>query len=272
MKIPGKVAVLGVLLLSLTALAQAASYGTLYATLGNYTDRAEPVSTTTDPGGTYVGAYSMTFDSLTLDNPSATASFMWGNSTQNVFCIDPFQYVYGGVRCQYVIHDLQDGPTPLYGSMGGMGPTKAGQIATLLNNAGLASATPSAMTAREAAALGLAVWEIVAEPTANDGSTWDVNGGMFQLFSAPDGLAAAATADLNALKAAAASGTDFSTIGTSPYYALIRPNADGQDFVTAIGVRTPPVPEPLTIGSAFLATCSLGLYIRKRVKAGSSIA
>ena len=263
-----KVVLLGVLVLGLAALAQAASYGTVYATLGDYTNRAEPVSTTTDPGGTYVGAYSMTFDSLALDN-AADAQFLWPSGTQNVFCIDPFQYVYGGVRCQYIIHDLQDGPTPLFGSMGGMGAVKAGQIATLLNNANLDASTPSAMTPRDAAALGLAIWEVIAEPSANNGSTWDVNGGQFQLYSAPTGLAAAATADLAALKAAAALGTDFSLVNTKPYYSLIRPGADGQDFVTAIAVQRRPVPEPLTLASAFMAISSLGLYIRKRVKVGN---
>ena len=261
-----KVAFAGLVVLGLALAAQAASYGTVYATLGGDFSKTEAVSTTVEAGSFYCGAYAMSFDHLVLDNPNATAEFLWGSGTQNVFCVDPFQNVYVGDHNLYAIHDLQDAPTPLYGSFGGMGAVKAGQIATLLNNAGLDSGTPSGMSAHDDTSLALAIWEIVAENQSVDGSGYSVNSGVFQLTSGNALLAADANNRLAALKTAFDLGTDFSLVNTKPYYALIRPDANGQDFVTAIAVQRRPVPEPLTMASAFMAISSLGLYIRRRAR------
>jgi len=262
-----KILALGFVVLALAGIAQAASYGTVWGTLGNALDKSEVVTASLNHGpaeGSWMGAWDMKFDTLQMNNPHSTASFLWGK--YDVFCMDPWQDI--DTRAQYSINDLKDGPVPIYSSYTGMGATKAGQVATLLANDNLDGAmTPGDLTKDNDTALAVAIWEIVMEPTDNTGSDWNLTSGEFKITSASTTMLALANAKLNALKLNSHF-VDYSLISTSPFYALISTSrTGGQDLLTAIAIKRPPVPEPVTMISAFMAMSSLGLYIRKRIHA-----
>lgn len=161
------------------------------------------------------------------------------------YCIDSGQYV-DPLNNNYEIRPLEDIFT-LKGVDGTTAQNRANDLRRLYGGY-----LTSVDTTLEMAAFAAATWEVVYEDSGNYG----LGTGDFRL--ADDGFTATATSYLNGL---ASKPLD------NRVYALYDPA--NQDFAVVIpGSALPPVPEPFTMATAFLAIGSFGMYIRKHTRKG----
>jgi hypothetical protein len=169
------------------------------------------------------------------------------------YCIDSGQYVDGGNN-KYELRPLEDIFT-LKGVPLATAQVRSNDLRKLYGGY-LASVD----TTKERAAFGAATWEIVYE---DSGSYSLVQNGVVTDFSMKDPGGADDWFDVaNGYLASLASQPVDNEI-----YALYDPL--NQDFAIVIpGSSVPPVPEPFTMATAFLAIGSFGMYIRKHTRKG----
>jgi hypothetical protein len=169
------------------------------------------------------------------------------------YCIDVYQAITAGRKYKFDVVDLADAPT------------LRGNADRALDLENLFAKYQDQVTSPDtAAAFAAAVWEIVNETKTNlqGDPVYNVRGGAFQVTPASGGrwdrLANQWLCDLDT------NVPDDDQLA----YALV--SAKVQDFAWVMSVPhsggNPPVPEPLTLVSGFLAVSGLGLYMRKRVK------
>ena len=175
-----------------------------------------------------------------LNPENATTGTIYG------YCIDTYQTIGAPHLDTWTVVDLNADPTgaPTVGTAAKVNLLKR----LFADYSGMAIGS-----ADGAAAMGAAVWEIV-----NEGGTvgYGLSTGDFQVAGGTGAASAWAMADgwLSTL-------TEL--VNDKQMYALVDP--DTQDFVIPIGgVGGTPVPEPLTMLTAFMAVSGLGMYIRKR--------
>ena len=214
------------------------------------------VTIPTPSGGTqsvYAGDYQL-YISETVQTVGTTGP---GGTLTDSFCVDVFD---ASIKTwqQYQVVDLSLAPDPVGNNMGG---TKARDIKQLL-----LLAYPDALdewdtktatgvsAAQYAAAVQAAVWEIVNENET--GASYSLGGGSWTTTGNSTTLTFA-----NTLLGSINSDTSDLLNEYANVWAVT--NDKYQDFaVVRIGVE--PVPEPLTMASAFFAICGLGGYIRRR--------
>lgn len=177
------------------------------------------------------------------------------------YCIDVYQAITAGRTYQFDVMGLDQAPTL------GRNPVLAQERAEDLEMLFAKYGEEADQSADNAAAFAAAVWEIVNETKTNSHGdlVFDVRGGAFQVTPASGGrwdrLANQWLCDL-----------DVDVPDDQLAYALV--NCRVQDFAWVMCVPIPggepPVPEPLTLVSGFLAVSGLGLYMRKRVKVAAA--
>jgi hypothetical protein len=183
------------------------------------------------------------------------------------WCIDVYQSIYMNETAKFKVMDLGLAPTL-------QDPSRADDLERLFSKyADLVD------TNCEAAAFQAAIWEIVNEPatpiyewvgtgrhkhkvlTGYADPVYDVDGGSFKVIpTCGQHWDQLANQWLNNLGD-----------GSVDAFALV--NCNVQDFAWILpgqGGR-PPVPEPLTMVSGFLAVSGLGFYVRKRTKVHSAV-
>jgi hypothetical protein len=241
---------LAVALLVAVGTAGAGTYGTVNMTYVNDgpAETASVFAPVSLPGGSgpyYIGRSNFTINSFTNGvglshtNPLGSA----GSST-TAYCVDLQTLIYGNTTATWDVELLDAAPTA-----GPMGGTKANKVTDLL----VKHESSVGSDAAKAAALQAAIWEVIYENT----STYDVTSGGLYL----SGLSASAVSYANLWLSEPVT-SDYTTDKT---YALLQIGT--QDFGWILpGSRTPPVPEPITMFSAFMAIGSLGMYIRKRMR------
>jgi len=202
-------------------------------------DQVKPGQGITLPtGGTTAGVYMLSIDPS--PTPTAGSSTPGGTATPS-FCVD----VNGFAQTTWQLYSLDTLEDHLSG-------VKAKDLRQLLR-----IAYPSPSTAWNsvndlyAASVEAAVWEIVNETTkpyslsTTDGGNWWATG--FDMSTANGWL------------------TTINGDDTLPEYQNVKIlySAQFQDFAI-VSTKSDPVPEPLTMASAFFAIGGLGAYIRRR--------
>ena len=186
-------------------------------------------------GSVFAGIYN-----LALQNATNTFNGSLDGSVE-AFCIDVWDFAPGTFQ-PYDMVSLVEAPDPLAGPMG---PTKAAHLAQLLDNYWHGSLDDTT-----AAALQIAVWEVVDEASAN---SYNVSGGNFQ-----------ASGDLDvALLANTMLDSITTGVAFTNYLALSNHETDAatgmglyQDYV----VKTP-VPSAVLLG--MLGLGAAGVKLRK---------
>jgi len=137
-------------------------------------------------GSMDAGLASVNITNLSLTGPNSIPSDSYLNlGYEQAFCIDLYDnkpYVAAG----YSVLSLDAAPDPIAAPVGGMGSAKAGFIAELLMN-------NTYETATKAAAVQVAIWEILEEQVNN----WNVSNGQgnFYLGTGSDEVAVAGLAN-----------------------------------------------------------------------------
>lgn len=181
-----------------------------------------------------------------VDNPDNPTDLVDGGSSLTsgplaAFCIDFQDFVYPGNIYSVDVDMLKDTPD---GPLGPMDELKAGQIAWLLDN----NAWGLSMNANAAAAMQLAIWEIVNEKKED---AYNIRSGNF--FSESVGpITTAAQALLDRVPTG-----DYSAAGYVGLYSSAK-----QDFVVSVPV---PVPVPGAVLLGMLGLGYAGLRLRKMV-------
>lgn len=126
----------------------------------------------------------------------------------------------------------------------------------------LESQNPVGSNPDRAAAMAASVWEIATET----GSTYDLTSGYFGVIPTGDGKVggvytwlATAQSWLSQLNA------DRTLNHLAQNHVTAYYNANTQSFAFSDGgLDQPPVPEPITMATVFLAVSGIGMYLRKR--------
>lgn len=131
--------------------------------------------------------------------------------------------------------------------------TAIGKLLTLAFGKSSGAITQAMFATTNAAAIQLAIWEIVNESL----TSYDVRYGTWTATNISNATLDQANTWLAGISPA-----------TVPYLPLSAFRSDGvQDYMLAVPFNGPPVaavPEPLTMTAAFLAVAGLGTYIRRR--------
>lgn len=151
----------------------------------------------------------------------------------SVFCIDLYDGIPAGPGYLYNVVSLDAAPDNVPAGTGPMGPTKAGLIGALLS-------TGKYTTASEAAAMQMAIWEVLYETSG----ALDLSGGSFHTGNTT------IASDAAALLAGLSPSADF-----SKYTAVSQNGRNYQDFVVV------PVPAAVLLG--MLGLSAAGLRLRK---------
>lgn len=171
------------------------------------------------------------------------------------YCVDAQQYA-NWDWTQYHVANLENVPVNQYTSAG-MGVTKAKDVRQLFYMTQANSPT----SPTHDAAIQVALWEIINETA---GSPYDVDNGAWTTVGS-DPVLATARSWLSLINAdnATGGGDDL-----KQYYGVMAvASSTAQDFAIVLPANIPPpVPEPLTMGSVFLAVSGLGVYFRKRLR------
>jgi hypothetical protein len=186
----------------------------------------------------------------------------YGN-TIRAYCVDVYAWISYNTTTTWDVNPLQSAP------QGGnapdtMGLAKAKVLAELADKYLDATHINSAATA---AAFQASVWEIVNEalPTTS-GNEYSLEGGLFSMTGWSDGtVAGIADGWLHSLILPGndPAGRDFSFVSAG--------QSGTQDFGYLVQNQSaPPVPEPVTMFSAFMAISGLGVYIRRRMKVSAA--
>ena len=167
-------------------------------------------------------------------------------STFFAFCIEPREFVSSGTTYTYTLNSLSAGAT----NIGGMGATKAGQLAELFGR--YYTDFSVTLDAMHASALQIAAWEIVRETSG----TLNVLTGNVQYRNAAD--PAALTLAQTYLSSLTGTGPKLTDV-----YALTQVGA--QDVIVQIrGASITATPEPITSATVGIAMVGLALALRKR--------
>ena len=166
------------------------------------------------------------------------------------FCIDVWDYAPSNTLKKYVMVSLNEAPDP---GAGPMGPTKAGHLAQLLDNE-----WHGALDYITAAALQIAVWEVVDESEANPYVVSGVSGGDFWVKGDTDviDLANEMLADIDTSLLAYDFTNYIALSNNMATYANEDPMGYYQDYV----VKTP-IPASVILG--LLGMGVVGLKLRK---------
>jgi hypothetical protein len=240
--------------------ASATSLGTVTATFQTYPPPPDAVQVRVD-GWTYdvfAGRFGMTKTAATWLGQGISPTF-------TVYCVDLNQTIAWGSSHTYDIYPLAEAPKP--GTV--MGATKANLIKDLFFTYGglvdLGSNDQEKRTRGGAIALG--IWEIVNE-TGTIGDLHNTTGGAFKLVDPISGSWAADARDLAETWLATLDGVWAGGPSPDPdLFALV--DTGSQDFTTTIVINgyLPPVPEPVTMFGVMAGLSSLGMYIRRRMRA-----
>ena len=237
--------VIGALVICMVA-ATAAQASTLYVRYMNVSSgdyvTIQDTSPALGPKNTTAGIYNLEYRITPIPDPVPTGSGDTGTPLTS-FCVD----VIDGSTTDWNIY------TELSPLSSVFSPTKAKDIGQLFTLAGLSPT--GAWSSTFAGAIQACVWEIIREDSGTynlSGGDWTVTG--LETFS-PDNAGKASTwlTSLN---------TDDSTVEMADLTVLS--NGTYQDFAIVKLPGVDPVPEPLTMASAFLAIAGLGGYIRRR--------
>jgi len=203
----------------------------------------------------FAGLRTLTAQSSSLIGLPADAYFQ-GDGTYLAFCTDLYDATINGLV--YDIEPLDKTPDPPASAVGGMGPVKAGLVAGLLSN-------NSYTTQLDAAAMQVAIWEIIDEENASvlpwsgtsheNNTLWDASTGDFFLTSGVgnnDTVITAANLMLGSLVS-----SDFSR-----YTALSFGN-DGNPFKWGQGQDFVVVPVPASLLICMLGVGIAGIKLRK---------
>ena len=212
----------------------------------------KPGETVTIPGKTvWAGVYN-----LHVVWDGGTTAPTSGTDTDS-FCVDVTDSSTTTWQIYNVV-ELENAPDP---SGKNMGTAKANDIRQLFALAFLPAAVWHEASDSKAAAVQAAVWEIINEKagtayslTNTPGETWWTTAGNEGTINTANGWLTTINTD-NAVDG----GNDL------PLYPdlMVLTNETYQDF-TIVRKGIPPVPEPLTMASAFFAIGGLGAYIRRR--------
>lgn len=155
----------GVLLLFATALCPTgASATTVIGTLQSVGTGDSITLHTVSPSGTTIGAQALAgIETFTRSGGTDTSMLAGGPNGFLAFCIEPFEDAALNATYTYTVAPLANGANSSIS--GGIGTLKATQIAELFGQFAPNLATP--MAATQAAALQVAIWEIVSELPAN---------------------------------------------------------------------------------------------------------
>ena len=204
----------------------------------------------------YVGRSNFHVDSATGGASNPLNSYVGEDIT--AYCVDIYAWINYNTPATWDVEPLSSAPTAPASST--MGDVKAGILAEL------ADLYMGQVTTRtEAAAFQASVWEIVNEnlpsnPVNGQSLGYSLGTGVFQMDDWNDGGDAA-------LQANAWLGS-LTWPGADPEGSFSLLNLSTQDFGFLVpGTNSPPVPEPVTMFSAFLAIGGLGAYVRRRTKA-----
>jgi hypothetical protein len=175
----------------------------------------------------------------------------WNEGHVYTYCVDLFTYISPGNDYLFNVAHLEDAPTT-----SPMSPAKADDLRRLF-----AGHVPVGGDANDdtAAAFAAAVWEIVYE----EGAGYDVRSGTITVTERPHSTPEPSWVGMandylgNLSEHTAIGSVRALTSESTQDFALI---------IYAAGDMPPPIPEPLTMASAFLAIGGLGLYIRKRTR------
>ena len=205
-------------------------------------------------GSGYTTEQSVGLSSLTLTNVNLTGpdslpsdSYLVGDGSYLAFCLDlanGFPYA----SALYSAVSLDSAPVPGAPPNPGtpMGADKAEYIADLLNS-------NSYTTAADAAAMQIAIWEIIYDTVQTNPSTWNVSdsSGNFYLDTTTNAYGESTIAGLaNTLLSGLSQATSFSA-----YTALSDGSKNAQDFVLV------PVPAAVILGILGLGV--VGIKLRK---------
>jgi hypothetical protein len=241
-------------------------YGTVEVRELNVTPRRTVTVTSTGyNGGAYAGVYNIQLRNSTVPDgtfPGDGEDMLDGYVDS--FCIDIWDYSPGSWK-PYDVVPLGESPDPGAGPMGAM---RAGYLATLLNQYWDADASSSSL---EAAALQVAVWEIIDEGQNPDGTLpddpnpngWnarnDTAGGTLpdrgNFYIGQDNIANRANEMLAQVRSLGTSVFDNVYAALSNDYKQTRPGYY-QDYVVRV-----PVPGAILLG--LLGLTAAGVKLRK---------
>jgi len=208
-------------------------------------DSSKPKEYYDDYGSTIAGLYHF----KTTKSSYNTYAPLGKDTDFGTFCVDLVQYIGQGVTYRYTVTDLDNAPTPPGAAMHKIWPGQKSDLERLYY--GYYDLAKFASDDNEAAAFGLAVWEIVCEHWE---SSYTVTSGSFKTSS----------------RANARANTILSNLPTIPpnvtppeLVAFVSDCSQDQMWVlTCGGVQY--VPEPLTMLGLALGLGSVGVYVRRR--------
>jgi hypothetical protein len=211
-------------------------------------DSVNPVEVVNIPGGVYAGVYNL---SVMVDpvTPPTQGSTTPGGTPTPSWCVD----VVGHSQGTWQPYDLVSLETH-------MTAAKAKDIGQLLDLAFTIGQAWTSVGNSYAASVQAAVWEIVNETGAyglGDGS-WQTTGNVGTITQANTWLTTINNDNTNTPPDTG--GMD--DLSVCPNLKMLY-NEEYQDYAI-VRKTADPVPEPLTMASAFLAIAGLGGYIRRR--------
>ena len=164
----------------------------------------------------------------------------------DAFCVDIWDYAPTTLYAKYDVMALDEVPEPMAAPSGGMGAIKAGYIARLLN-----TYWTSNLTDTEAAALQVAIWEIVDESAGS----WSVSSGAGNFYIGGNDDVRDAANTMLTFVAAGSPDSYANYLGlTSP--SSEAPKDNYQDYLVRV-----PVPGAVLLGLLGLSVA--GIKLRK---------